>query len=172
MKLNERIKIDLLEFFRTGKFDYLKPGQTKQWIINNFPDPDDKFDYNAPIWVYGDIELHFNGEDKLFLIYSDYIDTLDGGNSLALDKWIFKEPEKLTLEYVIEHLNIERIGFKVVHRVFSLGFITSVIEILDSKISLGFEPAEYDNEDSEAYLLRSQTADPNKFKLVSFSLMN
>ncbi len=31
----------------------------------------------------------FRNDDTLFLIYSDYIDTLEGGPSLRLDKWIF-----------------------------------------------------------------------------------
>lgn len=100
MKLSDTIKIDLLEFFKTGKFDYLKLGLTKEWIINNFPDPDgmSKSCYKHPIWRYGNIELHFHDDQTLFLIYSDYIDTLDGGKSLRLNKWILEEPEKLTME--------------------------------------------------------------------------
>jgi hypothetical protein len=117
LKLLSPIEIDLLTFIRTGKFDYLKLGQTKQWIINNFPDPDETYpdSYQAPIWRYGNIELHFTDNEKLFLIYSDYLDTLDGGQNLRLEKWIFNEPEKLTLDYVIQCLNKERIGFSVQH---------------------------------------------------------
>src|SRR5689334_18675877 len=100
MKLSDPIKIDLLEFFKTGKFDYVKLGQSKEWIVNNFPDRDDATDYNYndPIWRYGNIELHFRDDETLHLIYSDYIDTLDGGPSLRFDKWILNEPENLTLE--------------------------------------------------------------------------
>lgn len=78
MKLKDPIQVDLLEFFRIGKFDYLKLGQTKEWIINNFPDPDgmNTDTYESPIWVYGNIELHFNDDETLYLIYSDYIDTV------------------------------------------------------------------------------------------------
>jgi hypothetical protein len=81
MKLTDPINIDLLEFFKTGKFDYLKLGQNKKWILDNFADPDEVFqnNYEAPIWLYGNVELHFRNDETLFLIYSDYIDSLDGG---------------------------------------------------------------------------------------------
>jgi hypothetical protein len=163
-----------LEFFRTGKFDYLKLGQTKEWIINNFPDPNgmNTNTYESQIWVYGNIELHFNDDETLYLIYSDYIDTLDGGDFLHLNKWILNEPEKLTLEYVIHYLNRERIGFKIEHDTLSQGFGSSVIEILVSKVSLGFAPIEGDQENIEDYLIRCRTEDSNQSILASFSLMN
>ena len=173
MKLIDPIQINLLEFFKTGKFDWLKLGQTKEWILNNFADPDDADSdyYNNPIWVYGNIELHFGDDETLFLIYSDYIDTLEGGPSLHLDKWILNEPEKLTLEYVIHHLNKERINFKLEHRTFSQGFVITSIELLESKVKLGFEP-EQEELEIEDFLESCKTEDSNTFKLVSFSLTN
>ena len=64
MKLKGKINIDFEEFFTTGKFDFLKLGKTKEWILNNFPDPDgfDEYPeiYKDDIWRYGNIELHFN----------------------------------------------------------------------------------------------------------------
>ena len=95
MKLADKIPIDLLEFIKSGRFDYIKLGQTKEWLLNNFPDPDgfaESPKMNAhPIWQYGNIEFHFT-QGQLTLIYSDYIDSLDGGKSLELHKWIFAEP--------------------------------------------------------------------------------
>lgn len=171
MKLSDPIKIDLLEFFKTGKFDYLKLGQSKEWIVNNFADPDnsDHNNYGDPIWRYGNIELHFRDDEMLFLIYSDYIDTLEGGPSLILDKWILNEPENLTLEFVIRHLNKERISFKLEHKTFSQGFVVASIELLESKVLLGFAPEETEN-DIDEFLARCKTEDSNTFKLVSFSL--
>src|SRR5688500_4761400 len=115
MTLTEPIDIDLLAFIKLGKFDYIKLGQTKEWIINNFPDPDDTYkdNYNSPIWFYGDIEFHFNDDNELFLIYSDHIDTLNGGQNLRLHKWIFEKSEQLTIENVIRHLAKERIGYRL-----------------------------------------------------------
>ena len=98
MKLKEPIEIDFLEFFKTGQFDFLKLGQTKEWILNNFPDPDGNIDKKTllkvkgfDIWTYGDIELHFKNK-ILFLIYSDYWYEwkLEGGKNLKLKKWILR----------------------------------------------------------------------------------
>ncbi len=120
MKLKEPIRIDFLDFFKTGKFDYLKLGNTKEWILNNFPDPDGNFEKedllkgkDFSIWQYGDLELHFE-DQALFLIYSDhwYEWKLEGGESLILDKWIFDDIRKLTLRFVLEAFNSQNIDFK------------------------------------------------------------
>ena len=47
MKLKTPIEIDFLGFFKTGKFDCLKLGQSKEWILNNFPNPDSRFDLES-----------------------------------------------------------------------------------------------------------------------------
>ncbi|CAM1357600.1 hypothetical protein [Tenacibaculum halocynthiae] len=117
MKLNHPIKVDLLEFFKTGKFDYLKLGQTQEWILNNFPDPDSGYDPDTNesfnIWTYGGIELHFE-EGMLFLIYSDYWyeGKLSDTKELTLNKWIFEDIDKLNLLYVLTKLNEENIDYK------------------------------------------------------------
>lgn len=172
MKLPDPIKIDLLEFFKTGRFDYLKIGQTKEWISNNFADRDgaEDYNYNDPIWRYGNIELHFRDDETLFLIYSDYIDTLEGRPSLHLDKWILNEPGNLSLGYVISHLNKERVNFKLEHKTLFQGFIVASIELLESKVLLGFAPEEDDEEEIEEFLARCKTIDSNMYKLTSFSL--
>jgi hypothetical protein len=110
MKLKTPIEIDFLGFFKTGKFDCLKLGQSKEWILNNFPNPDSRFDLESEksgfdIWTYDDIELHFEN-DILFLIYSDhwYEWKLEGGENLNLDKWIFDDISRLTLNYVLESI--------------------------------------------------------------------
>lgn len=172
MKINHPVNIDLLTFFKTGTFDYLKIGQTKSWIINNFPDPDNMYaeSYHDPVWFYGNMELHFHDDETLSLIYSDYIDDLDGGESLQLEKWILNEPEKLTLEYVIHQLNKERIGFSLKHAMLSDGYCSTVIVFSESKVSLSFAPVEEDDEEYEKFLIRCKTANSNDFKLISFSL--
>lgn len=141
MKLSSPIEIDFLEFFKTGKFDYLKLGQTKEWILNNFPDPDGDFskeelikgkDFN--IWTYGDIELHFENQ-ILYLIYSDYWYEwkLGGGDHLKLNKWIFDDISKLTLRFVFDALNTQNIDFK--KKTDSLG----VLLRLNSGVEMTFE---------------------------------
>lgn len=115
MKLNEKIRIDFLDFIKTGKFDYIKLGQTKEWILNNFPDPDyfseDFLLSKYTIWTYGNLEFHFDQANELFLIYSDYLHELEGGESLQLNKWILEDYSKLTLVQVLAQLNKEEIDY-------------------------------------------------------------
>lgn len=118
MKINHRIEIDLLEFTRSGKFDVLKNGQTREWVLNNFPDPDDFENGESwrkgefEIFNYGDFELHFS-HDILFLIFADFAGKIDEGKSLTFsNKWIFEEDTaKLNLPYVINELLKEKIDF-------------------------------------------------------------
>ena len=118
MRCAAPIPIDLREFFRSGRFDHLEVGQTQGWILHNFPDPDgfDPTDvspedgHRMTIWRYGNLELHFEGP-RLFLIFSDYVDCLDGGPSLALDPWIVGDPTQRGLLAVMRALTRERIDF-------------------------------------------------------------
>ncbi|NQY29458.1 MAG: hypothetical protein HRT69_08300 [Flavobacteriaceae bacterium] len=98
MNVKEVIEIDFIYFFKTGNFDCLILGQTKEWVLNNFPNPDGKYNPETnkvfSIWTYGNIELHFEKE-VLFLIYSDSLDNLNGGDFLKQNKWIFDDISKL-----------------------------------------------------------------------------
>ena len=175
MILLSPLDIDLLDFIKTGKFDYIKIGQTKEWISNNFPSPNrtDKNNYDSPIWFYGNIEFHFYDDDQtLYLIYTDYIDTLDGGEDLRLNKWIFSEPDKLTIENVTRHLVKERIAFKLEFGSLLSGYTTAAIMIVKSNVRLAFALPENDDEDFEVYHKKTITEDANQFKLFSFSLSN
>lgn len=173
MQLQHRITIDLLEFIKTGKFDHIKIGQTKQWILDNFPDPDNFQDSsdmrNNSIRRFGNIEFHFSKEE-LFLIHSDYIDTMDGGESLELKKWIFSEPKKLFLSYVLEQLNQQRINFRVEHQTFGILSVVNVT-IIQSGVTLGFSPREGNDEEGlGVFLKRNEASDSNGFRLHGFSL--
>ncbi|EHC1583774.1 hypothetical protein JT374_001857, partial [Listeria monocytogenes] len=60
MKLNKPVEIEMETFIQKGEFDCIKIGQTKEWILNNFPDPDSisNIGHNLYIWLYGNIEFH------------------------------------------------------------------------------------------------------------------
>ena len=168
MKLKEKITIDFKEFLSTGKFDFLKHGKTKEWVINNFPDPDGFDDapeiYKDNIWCYGNIELHFHKEE-LFLVFSDYIDTLDGGPSLELKKWFLGNEKTPNLIEVISELNREHIDFtKFTHD------IKEIIEIrLESGVHLGFSLKQKNDESSNEFLKRCESTSHDNFTLYSFS---
>lgn len=171
MKLKEKINIDFEEFFATGKFDFLKLGKTKEWVMNNFPDPDgfdeDPEVFNDDIWYYGNIELHFN-EDELFLIYSDYINDLDGGDSLELEKWVLEDTNKLKLSDIIHvfneiHLNFCKKKDNIFHEMITLE--------LDSGVSLTFQLKEDPEESNDEFIERCKKTNQNEFQLSSFCLM-
>ncbi len=160
MKLSHKISIDLLDFFRTGRFDCIEPGQSKQWILSNFPDPDDMSEQEAlrhdySIWRYGNIEFHFD-RDILFLIFSDYLKTLEGGSSLCLDPWIIKNATSLNLLDVITALNREKIDYSKR----SKQNLETVSLVLDSSgVEMHFERIE------------GLGPDQNQFELSAFALM-
>lgn len=162
MELNKKVIIDFYEFFSEGKFDFLSLGKCKEWVLNNFPDPDgyveNKAVFNDNIWTYGNIELHFN-EDKLFLIYSDYIDELDGGDSLELKKWILEENADKSMINIIQHLNSKQIDYaKKTNKDLQMVTLT-----LQSNIILYFYP-ENDEDKSE------KNNDQNQYQLTAFAL--
>jgi hypothetical protein len=115
MKLEKKPVIRLFDFFRDGAFDYVKPGRTKEWILNNFPDPDDSMGNNLlskrnNIWRYGSIEFHF-ADDRLYSIFSDSLYNFDGGESLDVDLWLINEDD-LRLINVLKILNDNNMDYE------------------------------------------------------------
>jgi len=170
MKLQTKIPIDFKDFFKSGKFDFIKIGKTKDWILNNFPDPDflkqNPEIRNSPIWNYGNLEFHFH-QDTLFMIFSDDIKELNGGESLELNKWFLDETSELTLINIIKKLIDEKINFDkksnvIVH--------PSVQLKLESGVTLAFIVNEKDNENYDDYLKRCELTNENEFELYSFNL--
>jgi len=116
MKPEYFVTIDMMQFLKTGKFDCIEPGQDKQWILNNFPDPDGLAREEAlkkrknDIWQYGDFEFHFS-HDQLQMVYADYWRCLDGGGHIRLMHWMTDQP--VTLHQMMQALNRERMDFSV-----------------------------------------------------------
>jgi hypothetical protein len=112
MKFDKKIEINIFDFFKYGKFDYIKLGQTKEWILNNFPDADSQYE-NKPfdILKYGNIEFHFH-KNILFLIFSEEFDDFNGGKNLIIDKWILANPNELKLLNVLKKLNENNIDYE------------------------------------------------------------
>lgn len=161
MKIKQKITIDFLEFFKKGKFDYIKLGQARDWILNNFPDPDTRYASermkkgDIDIWTYGNIEFHFFN-NELIMIFSDHFNNakLSGGKHIKIKPWIFKDPSKLTLQFVLAELNNQNIDFK--KKTDNLGILLR----LQSGIELTFE----NWEDIDG-------CNSNDFRLTSFSLI-
>jgi len=145
--------INLLTFIKHGKFGSFQLGESRDSFLYNFPSPDDFEegddwrDGNFEIFTYGDIEFHFY-KDKLYLIFADYFNLLDGGVSFSFeDSWIFeKEFNILTVEYVTLKLIEEKIEFSIKWSEKSLG---TVLLKTKSGVELLFERKGH----SECFLL-------------------
>ena len=153
MKLNGPLPIDLKTFFLEGKFDYVRPGRSKEWLLHNFPDPDHMPEVvRDPIWLFGNIEFHFH-QDELWMVFSDYLDDLQGGPSLELDRWFLEPGTTKTLVEVQAILNEAGADYqKVTHP--SVDLITLK---LTSGVELTFGPEDDEAEGVSAneYLLRA-----------------
>jgi hypothetical protein len=115
MTLTHPIQLDLLAFLNFGKLDFIKLGQSKEWILANFPDPDDFGEYMLgpkwPIWTYNRLEFHFDQRNELVLIYTDYLDAIKSNNRFEVKPWIFEDVSKLTLLFVQAELNENAIDY-------------------------------------------------------------
>ncbi|ATA67569.1 hypothetical protein CGC48_02330 [Capnocytophaga cynodegmi] len=148
--------IDLLAFCKSGEFENIKLGQTKEWILANFTEPDSIWDnqYGQSIWTYGDIEFHFDNEELIF-IFSDNFSrkALSTGENLEINPWIFEKPKTLKLKKVMEILNTENIDF--------IKQTTSISIILKLKSGVEFT---FENEKDIPNL------NPNQYILSAFCL--
>lgn len=173
MKINHKIKIDLLDFIKTGKFDHLKLGMSKEEVLRVFPEPEywgtEKKYRLDPVWLYGNFELHFQDEN-LFMIFNDYVDSLDGGLILEIDPWIFKPDQKIRISDFINSLIAEKIDFtkttNIVDQVILSGIGTDIQITFDRTENQDEELMKI--EDREKYKAAQKNLDPTQFELVAF----
>ena len=171
MKLSNPIQIDLKEIIVEGKFDYLKPGRSKEWVLNNFPHPDgyleSQMEIKDDVWLYGNIELHFH-ENELMMVYSDYLDQLTGGPSIQLNKRFLSNDQPVKLKSFIEILNEWQVDFSKHKRESSDSYVE--IRILKTGLGCTFILPELEDENHSDYDKRAETADHNDFEWAAFSL--
>lgn len=139
------IEVHLLEFFKTGVFDCLRFGETKEYLYHNISNPSNcthknEF-YQNNIWVYGDLELWFEG-DFLQHLFADWHKGLDFGNAFKVDTWILQENAHPTLETVIRELNAEGMDYAKNTMPTSTPNIPLGIDLMlnPSKVKLSFHP--------------------------------
>ena len=139
VKLNHKIQINLEEFITLGKFYFIKIGQNKEWILNNFPEPDDfgggKSIDDATIWRYGNIEFHFI-KDKLEMIFCDYIQDINGGDSLELDISLLHNLKNLTFDSISKKLTSLKVNYSVQHE---LSLNQVFLKVTESNIEMRFD---------------------------------
>lgn len=175
MQLNHTIEIDILKLFQTGTFDFIQIGKTKEWILNNFPPPDDyaRGDNleNSEIWRYGTIEFYFTG-DILWQVYTDYLDPIHAGKHFKIKKWILEDPYLLSLDFVCQNLNKERINYQIKHTTKN-NFYQVSIRLIHASLKLIFQPEETQVDDQRQWKEKLiPTISPNDYKLVAMVLMD
>ncbi|PSJ79329.1 hypothetical protein [Neisseria iguanae] len=139
MKFNFPIAVNMHEFLKTGRFDYIEIGQSDEQILQMFPDPDCTSQglvvkQGLNIWLYGNIEFHFS-DGILNQICLEHLPfgSIDGGRSILLYPWIFSRPEKLNLNFVLSQLICHHIDF------FKVEDPANVILRLQSGVDLVFD---------------------------------
>ena len=159
MRINHRIRINLLDFVETGRLDYVTLGRTEKWMANNFLEPDFKhsFSKTSSCWGYGDIEIYFT-KGEVSLISLKRIDTLQPGSHIELDKSIFAKNGKSTLSIIQAKFNELEIDYQVNHLV---KLEQVIIKVLKSNVELGFGFYEGEIMKSNYELLFIQLASPS-----------
>lgn len=112
------LKIDMLEFFRSGKFADVRSGLSCAQIVAMLGPADASFkSAGAEILRYGAFEFHFF-RDEIFMIFSDHFrsEPLDfGGGSarqIEIEPWILSGcPAPIDLAAVKDALSRERIEY-------------------------------------------------------------
>lgn len=130
-KLNFRVHLSLLDFFKTGNLGKACVGMERNELKDILGNPDE---ISGPIWWYGNIEFHFGEGQRVFLIYCDHIDRIGyDGKSINLDAWIFEEYRPPSKEQLVNALHNEGITYE--HKELQLyGEF-----VLDSRVTVNYE---------------------------------
>ena len=146
------LKIDMLNFLRSGEFAGVKSGLSRTQIVAMFGSADASFkSAGAEILRYGAFEFHFF-RDEIFMIFSDHFrsEPLNFGDGRAgqieIEPWIFSGcPVPIDLAAVKGALNRERIEYRERARYdgLELNLSSSVTLAFESLSGLG-EPRGYE----------------------------
>lgn len=155
MKLSHPIDISFRELVLKGKFDFVEPGQTKEWLEQNFADPDSKSDmgHGFFIWLYGNLEFHFEG-DRLFMLWCDYLDDINLGEAIRFDKWILENAAAQSASAVFNLLIGEGADLQVRRQ----SPTTLLLHVNRSGVTLWFEADD------------DKPGEPKDYRLRAFSL--
>lgn len=87
--------VDVERFLRTGAFGPIRLGLTEDEVRALLGDPDatggtSRRQRTPKIWKYGDVELHFDDQRRVQLVFFDDFDVPSGGRALTFDPWILR----------------------------------------------------------------------------------
>lgn len=83
-------------------------GMERVEVLACLGEPDDWMDPDkgppgpdqAPIWRYGNFEIHFLPDDSVYILFLDYLAEPEAGESRQLDAWILQDMCSRTLEAI------------------------------------------------------------------------
>lgn len=89
------VSVSLRDWLETGLFGPLRFGMPRTRVQELLGQPTDTSarptkNPTPTIWKYGDIELHFDAEGSLSLVYLDHFYVPSGGGALVLDPWVVR----------------------------------------------------------------------------------
>ena len=121
------MNIDILDFVKTGKFGFLKLGESKDEIINQGFPPEDWLNgeskESSRIWRYGNIELHFDNGNDLSGIFTDYVSNIDCGESITISNWWILPNGKKTPDLLSTIKELNCLGLNYTKTTFDVGYI-------------------------------------------------
>ena len=119
IELKNPIDVSLRDLILNEHFECARLGVSKEWLSKNFPEPDnymaDETAETSNIWQYGNLEFHFH-EDILYMIFTDYVESVDGGPKLNLDSWNLKSGQPTYFLDWIQLLTQEQRDFKIIQK--------------------------------------------------------
>ncbi|NHN25681.1 hypothetical protein FIA58_008320 [Flavobacterium jejuense] len=126
------LQLNLTQFIKTGKFNFISLGVHKNELLANGFYPDDWLNNetieSSKIWKYGNFEFHFDNNSSLKEILNNYVPKLDGGKKIHIqDWWLFKEGKYIpNLKETIKEL--DKLDLKYSKEIDLIGFINIKFE--------------------------------------------
>lgn len=115
--------VSLKDFILTGNWGSIRLGLARTEVINLIGEPEDwlsnaKNYSESVIWSYGNIEFYFDSSDKLEMIFTDYLENINGCQTFNMDSWFLskskqKNKKNLQLKTIRKILNKNKIRFKL-----------------------------------------------------------
>ncbi len=122
-----KVDIDFIEFIKTGKFGFIKLGETKTEIINQGFSPEDWLNgetkESSRVWRYGNIELHFDNKNKLSGIFTDYVSNIDFGESISISNWWILSNDKASPNLLTTITELNSLNLNYSKTTYSTGYI-------------------------------------------------
>jgi len=83
------VSVSLKEFLRTGRLGPIALGMTAS-EVEALLGGQGTLAAEPSVWAYGSIELHFSRR-RIFMIYADHLDPIEGDDRLLVDSWVLRE---------------------------------------------------------------------------------